>query len=279
VGSLEGKVAFITGVGKGQGRSHAVRLAREGADILGIDALVDYPWMNYRLARMEDVEETARLVEAEGRRLFFRRADVTDAASMEAAVEAGIEELGRIDVVLANAGAFPKGNLTWEIDPAQWRQVIDVNLTGVFHTVRAAVPHMIRAARGGSIVITSSGAAIVSGSYFADYSAAKAGLLSLTRSLAVELAPHWIRVNALAPGAVNTDMIANDALYKVFRPDLENPTREDTVEVWKTKHLLPIPWLEPLDISNAIAWLVSEEARYVTGVTLPVDGGNTIKYL
>lgn len=279
MGSLEGKVAFISGVGKGQGRSHAVRLAREGADILGIDALVDYPWMNYPLARMADVEETARLVEAEGRRLVFHRADVTDVASMEAAVRAGIGELGRIDVVLANAGAFPKGDLTWQIDPAQWSQVIAVNLTGVFHTVRATVPHMIEAGRGGSIVITSSGAAIVSGSYFADYSAAKAGLLSLTRTLAVELAPHSIRVNALAPGAVNTDMIANEALYKVFRPDLDQPTREDTVEVWKTKHLLPIPWLEPIDVSNAIAWLVSDEARYVTGVTLPVDGGNTIKYL
>jgi (+)-trans-carveol dehydrogenase len=276
---LDGKVAFITGIGKGQGRSHAVRLAREGADIIGIDALRTYPWMNYRLAEREDVEETIRLVEAEGRRCLFHQADVTDLASLQRALEAGVAELGRLDVVAANAGAFPRGALTWEADPAAWRECVEVNLVGVFHTVHAAVPHMLAAGNGGSIVITSSGAAIVSGSYLGDYSAAKAALLSLTRTLAVELAPHWIRVNAICPGAVNTDMIANDALYRMFRPDLEAPTREDTIEVWKSKHLLPVPWLEPQDISNAVAWLASDEARLVTGVTLPVDAGNTIKYV
>ncbi len=275
---LEGKVAFITGIGKGQGRSHAVRLAREGAHIIGIDALKTYPWMNYRLAEQSDVDETIRLVEAEGGRLFFAQADVTDLPSLQAAVADGVAEFGRLDVVAANAGAFPKGDLTWEADAAAWRECVEVNLFGAFHTVHAAVPHMISAGHGGSIIITSSGAAIVSGSYLSDYSAAKAALLSLTRTLAVELAPHWIRVNAICPGAVNTDMIANEALYRMFRPDLEAPTREDTVEVWKSKHLLPVPWLEPSDISNAVAWLASEEARLVTGVTLPVDAGNTIKY-
>jgi (+)-trans-carveol dehydrogenase len=276
---LDGKVAFITGIGKGQGRSHAVRLAREGADIIGIDALKTYPWMNYRLAERADVDETIRQVEAEGRRCFFAQADVTDLGSLQSALEAGVAEYGRLDVVAANAGAFPKGALTWESDPAAWRECVEVNLVGVFHTVHAAVPHMLTAGNGGSIVITSSGAAIVSGSYLGDYSAAKAALLSLTRTLAVELAPHWIRVNAICPGAVNTDMIANDALYRMFRPDLDAPTREDTVEVWKSKHLLPVPWLEPQDISNAVAWLASDEARLVTGVTLPVDAGNTIKYV
>jgi (+)-trans-carveol dehydrogenase len=275
---LEGKVAFITGIGKGQGRSHAVRLAREGAHIIGIDALKTYPWMNYRLADQSDVEETIRLVEAEGRRVFFRQADVTDLSSLEAALEAGVAELGRLDVVAANAGAFPKGDLTWEADAPAWRECVEVNLFGVFHTVHAAVPHMLKAGNGGSIIITSSGAAIVSGSYLSDYSAAKAALLSLTRTLAVELAPHWIRVNAICPGAVNTDMIANEAIYRMFRPDLDAPTREDTIDVWKSKHLLPVPWLEPSDISNAVAWLASDEARLVTGVTLPVDAGNTIKY-
>jgi (+)-trans-carveol dehydrogenase len=276
---LDGKVAFITGIGKGQGRSHAVRLAREGADIIGIDALKTYPWMNYRLAERADVDETIRQVEAEGRRCFFAQADVTDLGSLQSALEGGVAEYGRLDVVAANAGAFPKGALTWESDPAAWRECVEVNLVGVFHTVHAAVPHMLTAGNGGSIVITSSGAAIVSGSYLGDYSAAKAALLSLTRTLAVELAPHWIRVNAICPGAVNTDMIANDALYRMFRPDLDAPTREDTVEVWKSKHLLPVPWLEPQDISNAVAWLASDEARLVTGVTLPVDAGNTIKYV
>jgi (+)-trans-carveol dehydrogenase len=275
---LEGKVAFITGIGKGQGRSHAVRLAREGADIIGIDALKTYPWMNYRLADQSDVEETIRLVEAEGRRVFFRQADVTDLSSLETSLEAGVAEFGRLDVVAANAGAFPKGDLTWEADAPAWRECVEVNLFGVFHTVHAAVPHMVKAGNGGSIIITSSGAAIVSGSYLSDYSAAKAALLSLTRTLAVELAPHWIRVNAICPGAVNTDMIANEAIYRMFRPDLDAPTREDTIDVWKSKHLLPVPWLEPSDISNAVAWLASDEARMVTGVTLPVDAGNTIKY-
>jgi (+)-trans-carveol dehydrogenase len=275
---LEGRVAFITGIGKGQGRSHAVRLAREGAHIIGIDALKTYPWMNYRLADQSDVEETIRLVEAEGRQVFFQRADVTDLPSLEAAVEAGVAEFGRLDVVAANAGAFPKGDLTWEADAPAWRECVEVNLFGVFHTVHAAVPHMVKAGNGGSIIITSSGAAIVSGSYLSDYSAAKAALLSLTRTLAVELAPHWIRVNAICPGAVNTDMIANEAIYRMFRPDLDAPTREDTIDVWKSKHLLPVPWLEPADISNAVAWLASDEARLVTGVTLPVDAGNTIKY-
>jgi SDR family mycofactocin-dependent oxidoreductase len=275
---LEGKVAFITGIGKGQGRSHAVRLAREGAHIIGIDALKTYPWMNYRLADQSDVEETIRLVEAEGRRVFFRQADVTDLSSLETSLEAGVAEFGRLDVVAANAGAFPKGDLTWEADVSAWRECVEVNLFGVFHTVHAAVPHMVKAGNGGSIIITSSGAAIVSGSYLSDYSAAKAALLSLTRTLAVELAPHWIRVNAICPGAVNTDMIANEAIYRMFRPDLDAPTREDTIDVWKSKHLLPVPWLEPSDISNAVAWLASDEARLVTGVTLPVDAGNTIKY-
>lgn len=276
--TLEGKVAFITGVAKGQGRSHAIRLARDGADIIGIDALKTYPWMNYRLAEQADVDETVRLVEKEGRRLFFRQADVTDLPSLEAALQAGVEELGRLDIVAANAGAFPKGSLTWEADPAEWRECVEVNLVGVFHTVHAAVPHMLAAGNGGSIVITSSGAALVAGSYLSDYSAAKAALLNLTRTLAVELAPHWIRVNAICPGAVNTDMIANDALYRMFRPDLEAPTREDTLDIWRSKHLLPVPWLEPEDISNALAWLVSDDARFVTGVTLPVDAGNTIKF-
>jgi (+)-trans-carveol dehydrogenase len=275
---LEGKVAFITGIGKGQGRSHAVRLAREGAHIIGIDALKTYPWMNYRLAEQSDVEETIGLVEAEGGRIFFQQADVTDLPSLEAALEAGVAEFGRLDVVAANAGAFPKGDLTWDADAPAWRECVEVNLFGVFHTVHAAVPHMVKAGNGGSIIITSSGAAIVSGSYLSDYSAAKAALLSLTRTLAVELAPQWIRVNAICPGAVNTDMIANEAIYRMFRPDLDAPTREDTIEVWKSKHLLPVPWLEPSDISNAVAWLASDEARLVTGVTLPVDAGNTIKY-
>ncbi|MGH8988354.1 MAG: mycofactocin-coupled SDR family oxidoreductase [Acidimicrobiales bacterium] len=276
--NLEGKVAFVTGVARGQGRSHAVHLARDGAHIIGIDALKSYQWMNYRLAEQADADETIRLVEKEGRRLFFRRADVTDLPSVESALNAGVAELGRLDVVVANAGALPKGSLTWEADPEAWRECVAVNLLGVFHTVHAAIPHMLAAGNGGAIVITSSGAALVAGSHLSDYSAAKAALLNLTRTLAVELAPHSIRVNAICPGAVNTEMIANEALYRMFRPDLESPTREDTLDIWRSKHLLPVTWLEPEDISNAVAWLASDQARFVTGITLPVDAGNTIKF-
>ncbi|MGH8979518.1 MAG: mycofactocin-coupled SDR family oxidoreductase [Acidimicrobiales bacterium] len=276
--NLEGKVAFVTGMGKGQGRSHAVRLAREGASIIGVDALKTYPWMNYPLAEQADVDETIRLVEKEGGDIFYQTADVTDLASLEHALAAGVERFGRLDVVAANAGALPAGALTWEADPKVWRECVEVNLVGGFHTVRAAVPHILAGAEGGSIVITSSGAAITAGSHLSDYCAAKAALVSLTRSLAIELAPHWVRVNAICPGAVNTDMIANEALYRMFRPDLEEPSREDTLSIWRSKTLLPVPWVEPADISNAVAWLASDESRYVTGVVLPVDAGSTIKF-
>lgn len=276
--SLEGKVAFITGMGKGQGRSHAVRLAREGASIIGVDALKTYPWMNYRLAEQADVDETIQLVEKEDAEIHFERADVTDLSSLEEALAAGVERFGRLDIVAANAGALPAGALTWEADPAVWRECVEVNLVGGFHTVRAAVPHILGGGNGGSIIITSSGAAITAGSHLSDYCAAKAALVSLTRTLAIELAPYFVRVNAICPGAVNTDMIANEALYRLFRPDLEDPTRDDTLEIWRSKTLLPVPWVEPIDISNAVAWLASDQARYVTGVVLPVDAGSTIKF-
>jgi SDR family mycofactocin-dependent oxidoreductase len=276
--SLEGKVAFITGVGKGQGRSHAIRLARDGAKIIGIDALKTYPWMNYRLAEQEDVDETIRLVEKDGGEIFFEKADVTDLASLEKALAGGVERFGRLDIVSANAGALPRSSLTWEAEPAVWREVIEVNLIGAFNTVHAAVPHILAGGRGGSIILTASGAATTAGPTLSDYSAAKAAVVSLTRSLALSLGRHSVRVNAIAPGSVNTDMIQNEALYKMFRPDLEAPTREDTLDIWRSKTLLPVPWVEPVDISNAVAWLASDESRYVTGIMLPVDAGSTIHF-
>jgi len=274
---LDGKIALITGAARGQGRSHAVRLAQEGADIIAVDALVTPPWMTYRQADPDDFAETVRLVEKEGRRIVAKRADVRDFDALDAAVAQGVAQLGGLDIVCANAGIFPPGCLTWEIDPAQWRDVIDVNLTGVFHTVKAAVPHLLERGPGGSIVLTSSGAALISGSHFADYSAAKAALLSLTRTLAYELAPHSIRCNVICPTSVDTAMIHNDNLYRMLRPDLAEPGREDIKAAFQAKNLLPIPWVEPVDISNAIVWLASDQARYITGVTLPVDAGNTLK--
>ena len=278
MGLLEGKVAFVTGAARGQGRSHARRLAQEGADIIAVDACATPDWLSYPLAGEGDLAQTVKEVEALDRRIVARRADVRDLAAVRAALDAGVAELGgRLDVVCANAAIISQPVPTWEIDVQQWRELIDVTLTGVFVTVKAAIPHMIAAGNGGSIALTSSGAALISGAGLADYKAAKAGVLSLTRTLACELAGHFIRVNAICPTAVDTPMIQNEGLYRSFRPDLEHPGREDVKAGFQAMNLLPIPWVDPVDVSNAIVWLASDAARYVTGVTLPVDAGNALK--
>jgi (+)-trans-carveol dehydrogenase len=278
MGVLDGKVAFVTGAARGQGRSHARRLAEEGADIIAIDACATPAWLSYPLASEADLAQTVKEVEAAGRRVVARRADVRDLGAVRAALDAGVAELGgRLDIVCANAGIISQPVATWEIDLDQWRELIDVTLTGVFVTVKAAVPHMIAAGNGGSITLTSSGAALISGGGFADYKAAKSGVLSLTRTLACELAEHFIRVNAICPTAVDTPMIQNETLYRSFRPDLPNPGREDVKAGFQAMNLLPIPWVDAADVSNAIVWLASDAARYITGVTLPVDAGNQHK--
>lgn len=278
MGVLDGKVAFVTGAARGQGRSHARRLAEEGADIIAIDACATPGWLSYPLASEADLAQTVKEVEAAGRRVVARRADVRDLGAVRAALDEGVAELGgRLDIVCANAGIISQPVATWEIDLDQWRELIDVTLTGVFVTIKAAVPHMIAAGNGGSIALTSSGAALISGGGFADYKAAKSGILSLTRTLACELAEHFIRVNAICPTAVDTPMIQNETLYRSFRPDLPNPGREDVKAGFQTMNLLPIPWVDAADVSNAIVWLASDAARYITGVTLPVDAGNQHK--
>ena len=280
MGVLDGKVALVTGAARGQGRSHARRLAEEGADIIAIDACATPGWLSYPLASEADLAQTVKEVEAAGtgRRIVARRADVRDLGAVRAALDEGVAELGgRLDVVCANAGIISQPVATWEIDLDQWRELIDVTLTGVFVTIKAAVPHMIAAGNGGSITLTSSGAALISGGGLADYKAAKSGVLSLTRTLACELAEHFIRVNAICPTAVDTPMIQNETLYRSFRPDLPNPGREDVKAGFQTMNLLPIPWVDVADVSNAIVWLASDAARYITGVTLPVDAGNQHK--
>jgi (+)-trans-carveol dehydrogenase len=278
MGVLDGKVAFVTGAARGQGRSHARRLAEEGADVIAIDACATPGWLSYPLASEADLAQTVKEVETAGRRIVARRADVRDLGAVRAALDEGVAELGgRLDIVCANAGIISQPVATWEIDLDQWRELIDVTLTGVFVTVKAAVPHMIAAGNGGSITLTSSGAALISGGGFADYKAAKSGVLSLTRTLACELAEHFIRVNAICPTAVDTPMIQNETLYRSFRPDLANPGREDVKAGFQTMNLLPIPWVDAADVSNAIVWLASDAARYITGVTLPVDAGNQHK--
>jgi (+)-trans-carveol dehydrogenase len=277
MGQFDGRVALITGGARGQGRSHAVRLAEEGADIIVVDSLESHDWMGYPLATEEDLEETVRLVEKLDRRIVARKADVRDFQGLSAAIDEGVAELGGLDFVCANAGAMPIGDMTWDIPVEQWRAVIDINLTGVFHTAKAVVPHMLERETPGSIVLIASGAALNAGTHFADYCAAKAAVVSLTKTLAYELAPHWIRVNNICPTSVDTDMIQNQTLYNIFRPDLEKPGRDDVKAEFQSKNLLPLPWVDPVDISNAVVWLCSEQARYVTGVTLPIDAGNALK--
>ncbi len=278
MGKLEGKVAFITGAARGQGRSHAVRLAQEGADIIAIDLLDSVGTVGYPLASAEDMDETVRLVEALDRRIIATRTDVRDSAALKAAVDDGVAQLGRLDIVLANAGIAsfaPVEDLTDEM----WDDMIDINLTGVFKTVRAAVPHLRAGGNGGAIVLTSSTAGIKGMANLAHYVAAKHGVVGLMKTLANELAPDMIRVNSVHPTSVDTMMIHNEQTYSVFRPDKapSEVTRDDVGESFRGLNALPIQWVDPVDISNAILWLVSDDARYVTGVQLPIDAGSVGK--
>jgi (+)-trans-carveol dehydrogenase len=275
-GKLEGKVAFITGAARGQGRSHAVRLAQEGADIIAVDICANVDSVQYPMATPEDLAQTVKEVEALDRRIIASVADVRDFAGLKAALDAGVAQLGRLDIVAANAGIASYGPVA-EVPESTWKDMIDINLTGAFHTAKAAIPHLIAGGRGGSIVITSSAMGLKSVPNNGHYATAKHGLVGLMRTLALELAPHSIRVNSLHPGSVDTLMIQNDSTYHLFRPDLEHPTKADVDEIFASVNALPIRWVEPVDISNALLFLASDEARYITGVTLPVDGGALLK--
>lgn len=271
MGSLDGKVAFITGAARGQGRSHAVRLAADGAGIVGVDICADIASNGYPMASREELDETVALVEAQGGKMIASVADVRDFAALKAALGAGVEHFGRLDIVCANAGiaAMAFRELTDDEDLQMWTDVIDVNLVGSFHTAKAAIPHLIAGGRGGSIVFTSSTAGLkgFGGQQGGGlgYAASKHGIVGLMRTLANALAPHSIRVNTVHPTAVNTMMAVNPAMtsflehYPDGGPHLQNP--------------MPVGMLEPADISAAIAYLVSDAAQYVTGVAFPVDAG------
>ncbi|MEU4311337.1 mycofactocin-coupled SDR family oxidoreductase [Nocardia sp. NPDC024068] len=275
MGTVDGKVAFITGAGRGQGRSHAVRLAAEGADIVAIDTTAGAATVPYPLATAADLAETARLVEATGRRIVARDADVRDYGALEAAVAAGVQEFGRLDIVVANAGISSPAP-TLEMSEDAWDEMIDINLTGVWKSLKASVPHIVAGGRGGSVVITSSVAAMVANHGLAHYAAAKAGLVSLMKVLAKELAPQNIRVNTIHPGTVGTDMVYNESTYRLFRPDLENPGRADFEAVAAKMNKLPVTALDADDISNTVLFLVSDAAKYITGTTHVVDAGNAL---
>ena len=274
-GKLEGKVAFITGAARGQGRSHAVRFAQEGADIIAVDVTKQVDTVPYPTATAEDMAETVRQVEALDRRIVAADADVRDMQALTEVVDRGVADLGRLDIVLANAGISTPAE-TLEMSEETWDTMIDINLSGVWKTLKASVPHIIKGERGGSVVITSSLAAIYANPNTAHYSAAKAGLVQLGKVMAKELASQSIRVNTVHPTTVATDMIINEATFKLFRPDLENPTRADLEEAALTLNALPVAAMDAADITNAIMYLVSDEGRYVTGTQLVIDAGGSL---
>ena len=276
-GRVAGKVAFITGAARGQGRSHAIRLAQEGADIIAVDICEDVPGIPYPGATEADLAETVKQVEALDRRIVAAKADVRDYAGLKAALDDGVAQLGRLDIVSANAGIGTAPVAAWEMDESVWQTMIDINLTGVWHTTKAAIPHLIEGGHGGSIILTSSAAGLQAYENIAHYVSAKHGVVGLMRTLALELAPHFIRVNSIHPTQVDTPMIQNEPTWRLFRPDLEHPTEADFAPASQAMNALPIPWVDPVDISNAVLYLASDESRYVTGVTLPVDAGAVIK--
>lgn len=273
-GRFAGRVALVTGAARGQGRSHAMRLAAEGADVAVLDICADIPEIPYDQASPAQLDETARMVREIGRRCAAYRVDVRDADGMADAARKAAAELGTIDVVLANAGVIQLKPAT-EITAADWRTLIDVDLTGVWNTISACLP--VLSGDGGAVVITSSAAGTKGPPNMAHYAAAKSGLLGLMRSLATELGPSGVRVNCVLPTTVDTDMVHWQGAYDMFRPDVDRPTRTDVAPVFADLNVLPVPWIEAGDVTSAVCWLASDEARYVTGVALPVDAGTALK--
>ncbi|EKF22927.1 carveol dehydrogenase [Mycolicibacterium hassiacum DSM 44199] len=281
MGRVQGKVAFVTGAARGQGRSHAVRLAEEGADIIAVDLCQDIPSIGYPMATPEDLEETAKLVEKTGRSVYTAQADVREAAQLRKALEEGLAQFGHLDIVVAQAGvAGMKGQ-----PPLQaWVDVINTNLVGTINAINVALPHL---KEGASIVATGSTAALMDTHAKPDpgndpggmaYVHSKRALSAYVHDLATELAPRGIRANVIHPTNCNTDMLQSEPMYRSFRPDLEHPTLVDAEPVFYVQQAMKVPWIEPIDISNAVLWLASDEARYVTGMQIRVDAGGYLKW-
>ncbi|MDT5317237.1 MAG: hypothetical protein QOE74_6257 [Mycobacterium sp.] len=281
MGRVEGKVAFVTGAARGQGRSHAIRLAEEGADIIAVDLCEDIPSIGYAMATPEDLEETAQFVDKTGQRIVTAKADVRDAAQLRAALDQGIAEFGKLDIVVAQAGvAGMKGEP--QIDA--WCDVINTNLVGTINAIQVALPHL---GEGASIIATGSTAALMDVAKVDNpgtdlggvaYLTSKRALSGYVHDLATHLAPRGIRANVVHPTNCNTDMLQSEPMYRSFRPDLENPTRADAEPVFGVQQAMKIPYIEPVDISNMILFLASDEARYVTGMQMRVDGGGYLKW-
>jgi SDR family mycofactocin-dependent oxidoreductase len=281
MGRVQDKVAFITGAARGQGRSHAVRLAEEGADIIAVDICHDVDSIGYSLARPDDLKETVRLVEALGRRIVAVQADVRERDQLTAALRQGTDTLGRLDIVVAQAGiAAMKGQ-----PPMQaWADVMDTNLIGTINAIHASLPYL---SEGASVIATGSTAAFMAvpppqpvgvDPGGVGYMVAKRMLSQYMHELARNLAPRGIRVNAVHPTNVNTPMLHSEPMYRSFRPDLDHPTRQDAERAFPVQQAMPIPYIEPVDVSNAVLFLASDEARYITGMQLRVDAGGYLKW-
>jgi len=277
-GRVAGKVAFVTGAARGQGRSHAVRLAEEGADIIAVDICGPItPDSQIAPSNPDDLAQTVDLVKNLGRRIVTAQVDVRDYDTLKAALDNGVEQLGRLDIVVANAGIGNGGETLDKTSESDWDDMIGVNLSGVWKTVKAAVPHLIAGGNGGSIIMTSSVGGLKPYPNTGHYIAAKHGVIGLMRTFAVELGQHFIRVNAVCPTNVNTPMFMNEGTMKLFRPDLQNPGPDDLAVAAQFMHTLPIGWVEPVDISNAVLFLASDESRYITGLPVTVDAGSMLK--
>lgn len=276
-GRVAGKVAFVTGAARGQGRSHAVRLAEEGADIIAVDICRHIENTPEPGSSPDDLAETADMIKALDRRVVTAEVDVCDLGALRSAVDGGVEQLGRLDIVIANAGIGTPGAMLDDMDEPRWQQTIDVNLTGVWKSVKAGVPHIKAGGRGGSVILTSSVGGLKAYPHVGHYVTAKHGVVGLMRTFAVELGQFNIRVNSVHPTHVGTEMLLNESTFRAFRPDLENPGADDIKPICQMFHMLPIPWVEATDISNAVLFLASDESRYITGVPLPVDAGSCLK--
>ncbi|KAB7760342.1 MULTISPECIES: mycofactocin-coupled SDR family oxidoreductase [Mycobacteriaceae] len=281
MGRVAGKVAFITGAARGQGRSHAVRLAEEGADIIAVDLCEDIESIGYPMATPEDLDETRNLVEKTGQRIVTAHADVREVTQLRTALEAGLSEFGKVDIVLAQAGV---AGMKSDIPLQAWIDTINTNLIGTINAIQVCLPHL---REGAAIVATGSTAALMDTHLKMDpgndiggfaYMTSKRLLSQYAHDLATELSPRGIRLNVVHPTNVNTAMLQSPPMYKSFRPDLPNPTREDAEPVFGVQQAMKVNFVEPEDISNAILWLVSDEARYITGTQLRVDAGGYLKW-
>jgi (+)-trans-carveol dehydrogenase len=273
---LAGRVALVTGAARGQGRSHCEHLAAAGADIIALDLGHQLDTVTYPMPDPEALAETVALVEGLGRRIHAGIADVRDPDAVRSVVDGGVAALGRLDVVVANAGISGYGGVG-TLTREAWDTMIGVNLTGVWNTVDAALPHIEAGGRGGAVVLTSSVGGLRGIPNLVHYTATKHALVGMMRTLALEHAPSSIRVNTVHPTAVATEMILNEVTMRLFRPDLEDPTLDDVRDAFAGNNALPVPWVEPADVSRAVLFLVSDDARYITGTTLPVDAGALLK--